>query len=101
MLRHIVLFRWKADASVTALDAFGTKCQSLPNLIGGVERYVAGPQDEGVKGSSSFDFAICIDFADADAFGRYQAHPAHVKFVDEVVRPIVEDRATLQFHVPG
>ena len=45
------------------------------------------------------DFAVVADFADADAWQRYQTHPAHVAVVERHVVPNFERRHAVQLEI--
>ncbi|WP_410050082.1 Dabb family protein [Actinomadura sp. CNU-125] len=54
--------------------------------------------DLGLTGGAH-DFAAVLDFADADAWRAYQEHPAHRALVADLLKPILAERATVQFDV--
>jgi Stress responsive A/B Barrel Domain len=99
MFRHVVMFRWKPGTAPREIEALERSLESLPGEIGEIRGYRFGRDAGEVPGN--FDFAIVADFADAEAWRRYVAHPAHVKLVAERVRPILAERAATQFRVGG
>jgi hypothetical protein len=76
MLRHVVLFTWKADASDVEIRAFAEGLAALPGRIPEIRSYRFGP-DAGLAGGGNDDFALVADFDDAEAYRRYTEHPAH------------------------
>jgi len=65
---------------------------ALPAQIPELRSYVIGTD----VGASAGNF----DVDDVDAFRRYIDHPAHMAVVVERIRPIVADRAAVQYEVP-
>jgi len=47
----------------------------------------------------NFDFAIVADFDDVESFRAYVVHPAHQRLVAENVRPLMTERAAVQFRI--
>ncbi len=47
----------------------------------------------------NFDFAIVADFDDVESFRAYVVHPAHQRLVAEAIRPLVAERAAVQFRI--
>jgi hypothetical protein len=45
------------------------------------------------------DFALVADFADHDAYVAYEEHPAHVRFVQQVLLPVMAQRAAAQIEL--
>jgi hypothetical protein len=97
VLRHVVLFRWKPETRPEQLAALEQALAALPAQVPEIRRYVYGRDARLVEGN--FDFAIVADFADAEAWRRYAAHPAHQELIAEQVRPIVAERAAVQYRL--
>ena len=47
----------------------------------------------------NFDFAVVADVDDVDGFRPYADHPAHIAVIVERIRPILADRAAVQYEV--
>jgi hypothetical protein len=94
MLRHVVLLRWKPDASdharASAIDAIS----SLPSVIEEIRGYSVGT-DLG-ETAGNYDLAIVADFDDAHAYATYRDHPVHVRVITELIRPILDSRTAVQ-----
>ncbi|GAB0496681.1 hypothetical protein MMPV_007995 [Pyropia vietnamensis] len=80
--RHIVLFRFEADATPTskadALTAFRALVSELSSLVLTYEEGT-NVSDEGLDDGLTHIFFM--SFADAAAFQVYKVHPMHVAFV--------------------
>ena len=96
-LRHVVMFRWKAETRPEQLAALERALAALPAQVPEILRYRWGADARLVDGN--FDFAIVAEFADVDAWRRYAAHPAHQKLIAEQIRPIVAERAAVQYRL--
>jgi hypothetical protein len=68
---------------------------ALPAQIPQIRAYRYGADAKLTEGNH--DFAIVADFDDADAFRAYVVHPAHQRLVVENIRPLMAERAAVQF----
>jgi len=104
MIRHIVLMKWRPDADPAAVAEFAENCNRLPEKIPGVRRYQTGADIascQSTKLRDNFDFGVVADFDDYVAFENYLTHEVHRTFVQQHVRPILEDRAAMQMQIDG
>jgi Stress responsive A/B Barrel Domain len=67
----------------------------LPGLIPEILDYRFGA-DAGLA-EGNHDIAVVGRFADAPAYVRYRDHPAHQAFIANVLRPVLANRAAVQF----
>ena len=95
--RHVVLFRWRDDATAEQKRTLEERLNELPGVISELRAYAVGG-DLGVN-SGNFDFAVVADFADRDAYLVYRDHPTHRKVIDECVTPIVAERHAVQYAI--
>jgi hypothetical protein len=97
MIRHVVLFSWVKEATDKQKRQVAEELRTLPALMTGLRAYDAGPSARIVEGN--FDFAVVADFADAQSYLAYRDHPAHRAVVDQVITPIVRERASIQYEI--
>jgi hypothetical protein len=97
MIRHVVMFTWKPEATPAQQEQVLTELRALPPLMKGVRAYHAGP-DAGLV-SGNFDFAVVADFEDAESYLAYRDHPAHRAVIDQTISPIRQERASVQFEI--
>ena len=97
MLRHVVLLRWKPGTSAAQLEALERAIATLPAQIPEIRSYRFGA--DAALTAGNFDFAIVADFADEAGFRSYASHPAHLRFIAEHTRPLVAERAAVQFRI--
>jgi hypothetical protein len=95
IFHHVVMFRWKPGTSAAQLAALERALAALPAQIRELRAYRWGADAKEAAGN--FDFAICADFEDVEAWRAYVAHPAHQRLVAEHVRPLTAERAAVQF----
>ena len=95
MLRHVVLLQLRADAHPDAVHALVDALRALPAHIDAIDEYEVGT-DAGLADDNAA-VAVVAAFADAEGWRTYQDHPAHQEVLTEHVRPLVADRAAIQF----
>jgi hypothetical protein len=97
MLRHVNLLTWKEGTKQAAIDALSEHLSGYAAEIPEIRGLSFG-SDLGLA-EHNVDYAIIVDFDDAEAFSRYLAHPAHGRMVGEFLKPIVEVRRAVQYQV--
>ena len=97
MLRHVVLIRWKPETSDDQKRAVREGLAALPTAIPEIRSYQFG--DDAAIAKGNFEFAIVADFENALDFQTYAAHDAHQKLIAEHIRPILQDRAAVQYEL--
>ncbi|MGI8336548.1 Dabb family protein [Actinomadura scrupuli] len=95
--RHVVLFVWTSEATEEQKAAVTERLSELPGVIPELERYEIGA-DAGIN-EGNFDFAVVADFADREAYLTYRDHPYHREIIADTIRPIVADRAAVQYEL--
>ena len=95
MIRHVVLFTWKPEATQEQREAVAAGLASLPGKVPGVRAYHFGTDAGLVDGNA--DFALTADFDDADAYLVYRNDPVHQAVIAQVINPIVAQRVSAQF----
>ena len=81
-----------ADAVETVKSELLEFTSTLPE----VRSYRCG-SDVGASDMVNFDFAIVAEFDTIDAWRVYDKHPRHDEIRAGVVRPWIEERASVQF----
>ncbi|CAN5265318.1 Dabb family protein [soil metagenome] len=77
MIRHTVLFTLRHPSGSGEERSFVDAAQVLAT-IPGVERFERLRQ---TSATCDFAFALSMEFADERAYGAYNVHPDHVRFV--------------------
>ena len=95
MFRHVVMFRWTPDAGAEAKARVASGLAELPDAIDSIRAYRFG-SDAGLA-EGNWDFVVVADFDDADGYLVYRDHAAHQSVITESIRPILGERAAIQF----
>lgn len=82
MIRHIVLFKFKDTTRQRTIDQIVNEFGKLPNKIGGIVDYQAGPNVSPEQLDKGFTHAFVVTFFDADARDDYLVHEQHLEFVN-------------------
>ena len=98
MFRHVVMFRWTADATAESKARVAAELAKLPQAIETIRHYSFGP-DAGLA-EGNWDFGVVADFDDVDGYLAYRDHGSHQAVIAQWIRPIVADRAALQLTLP-
>ena len=97
MLRHVVLLRWKPGTSAERKQAVREGLAALPAAIPQIRNYQFG--DDAALAEGNFEFAIVADFDSRSDFQLYAAAEAHQRLIAEHIRPILQERAAVQFEI--
>ena len=95
MIRHVVLFRWKDDATEAQKKRAADEVARLPSLVPSVRAFACG-EDVGIN-QGNYHFAVAADFEDPGGYVAYRDNPDHRAMVEEHIVPIAADRAAIQF----
>ena len=95
-MRDVVLGRLRDGADEELLDEALRGLLLLP-MDGLVEMHIG--RDAGLR-EGSWDYAITADFADADAYRRYDADDEHNRLRRELFDVLSEQIARVQFEIP-
>ena len=88
MLNHIVLMKFKPEVSEAQIVDLERALDDLPNRIVEIHTYEFGR--DVVHSGRSYDFALVSAFANLEALGRYQKHPAHLKVLQQIQAMVAE-----------
>ena len=90
------MFRWTPEATREQKERVKDELTRLPALIPQVRAYHIG-EDLGLAGEINFDFAVAADFDDLGGFVAYRDNPEHRAIIAEFIRPIIAERAAVQY----
>lgn len=97
MLRHVVMFTWRPEATDEQKQTVVDNLRRLPSQIEALRSYHVGP-DLGLA-DDNYDFAVVADVDDVDAFHAYRNHPAHQEVLQRDILPILDQRVAVQYEV--
>ena len=79
MLTHVVLFKFKPEATAEQAAQLEAGLKGLPALISEIREFRVGR--DVVRSERSYDLGLVSAFDDLAAMQRYQVHPAHQEVV--------------------
>jgi Stress responsive A/B Barrel Domain len=94
MIRHVVLFHWKPEATDEQKQRAADELAKLPSLVPTILGFALGP-DAGINQGNA-DFAVTADFDDESGYLAYRDDPRHQEIVTGHVGPIVANRTAIQ-----
>ena len=97
MIEHIVLFRWKPEATEEQVAAGMDGLRGLKGSIPGIAALAYGADFSGR--AQGYSHALVIRFSDRASFDAYGPHPAHRAVIETHLRPILESVIGFDFEV--
>jgi hypothetical protein len=95
VLRHVVVFRWKPEATAQDVSKVEAALRGLPEKIPCIHSYRFG-RDLGVQEGNA-DFGMVADFTDEQGLKTYANHPDHQAIINNLIRPILAGREAIQY----
>jgi len=93
--RHVALFRWKPDTTPEEIARVAPALLALSTTLPRLRSYACGP-GLGLT-PTSYDFGVVAEFEDKAGWDAYMADQEHDRIRAELINPIVEARAGIQF----
>jgi len=88
VFRHIVLVKWKSEATEAERQAMREAIERLPSQVPEIVAARIG-LDVG-RGPNNYDMATVFDFEDREAFKRYIASTAHQAYVQGPAKAVAQ-----------
>jgi hypothetical protein len=95
MIRHVVMMRWTPEATQEQKQRVTAELSRLPALLPVLRAYHMGA-DLGVN-EGNYEWAAVADFDDLEGYLTYRDNPEHRAIIAEFIRPIIAERAALQY----
>ena len=95
MIRHVVLFRWKPEATEEQKARVATELSKLPLTVPSIRSFALGT-DAGINQGNA-DFAVTADFDDEAGYLAYRDDPTHREVIRQHITPITAERTAIQF----
>ncbi len=96
VLRHVVLFKFKDDATKEQIQEVVDAFAALPKKIKAIEDFEWGTDVSVENKAKGFTHGFIVTFADTDGRDTYLPHPAHKEF-GKLVGPRVADVLVFDF----
>ena len=90
VLRHVVIFKFKSDASEAQIKEVTDAFAMLPKKIDAIKDFEWGTDVSKENKSKGFTHCFLVTFADQKGLDAYIPHAAHQDFV-KIVGPVIED----------
>lgn len=97
MIEHLVLFRWKPEATVEQIAEVMRGLGGLKDRVPGITSLSTGVDFSGR--AHGYTHALVIRFSDRASFDAYGPHPAHRAVVEDTIVPILADVIDFDFEV--
>lgn len=95
-LRHVVCFKFKADATPEQIGEIVKAFAELPSKIDGITAYEAGTNNSPENLNKGFTHCFVVTFKDEKAREAYLPHAAHQAFVSRL-KPILDDAFVIDY----
>jgi len=96
MLRHVVLFKFKADSSPEQVKKVEDAFRGLPQKVKEVKAFEWGTNNSPEKLNQDFTHCFFVTFTSEKDRDTYLVHPAHKAFV-EVLKPYLDKALVLDY----
>ncbi|NEO28747.1 MAG: Dabb family protein [Kamptonema sp. SIO4C4] len=95
MIEHIVLFKWKTEATHNQITSVLTHLRGMPDKIPDIMDISCG--ENFTNRAQGFTHGLVVRFRDRKALDSYQKHPIHQEIVEEQIKPILADILALDY----
>ena len=96
MLRHVVLFGWKAGADSAAINKVVEGFKALPKKISLIKQFEWGTNNSPEKLNQGLTHCFLVTFASEEDRDAYLVHPAHKEFVT-ILQPVVDKVTVIDY----
>jgi hypothetical protein len=94
MLTHIVLYKLKPGVTEEQVGTLLRQARTILPRIPGAMNIRAGTS---IYHDDPYQCALVMYFDNVEALDKYRVHPTHVKFLEEVVKPLVDEVRRLDY----
>jgi hypothetical protein len=89
VVEHLVMFKFKVDVADSEMEAAAAGLRALKDKIPGVIHITAGKNF--TERSQGHQMGLVVRLKDRDALATYAKHPEHVKVVETLIKPKIEN----------
>ncbi|MBW3542765.1 MAG: Dabb family protein [Planctomycetes bacterium] len=100
LLRHVVLFKFKEEATKEQIRQVEEAFAALPKKIDAIHDFEWGTDVSVENRSKGFTHGFLVTFRDEKGRDEYLPHPAHQEFV-KLALPLVEDVLGFDYRTGG
>ncbi len=95
MIVHLVLFKWKEEATSESILATIEALKRLKSKIPNIIDLSCGKNF--TNRAQGFQHGLMVKFRDRNDLESYQNHPAHQEVVQNLIKPILADIIALDY----
>lgn len=95
MIRHVLLFRFRPDASEAERSVVLAGLAELPSKHSAIRRFGLGPNIS--HRDSTFSYAMTMEFETREELEKYLNCESHERFVADIFRPAIDQRAIASY----
>ena len=95
MVEHLVIFKFNENANNSNKINMVNSLTALKNEISEIKEISCG--ENFTERSQGFGFGLRVLFESESDLNIYLEHPAHVKVVNEVIKPIISDLLVIDY----
>lgn len=96
VLRHIVLFKFKEDATPAQISLVEKSFAQLPSQIKEIQDFEWGTNNSPEQLDKGFTHSFVVTFKTEEARSVYLVHPDHLKFV-AILKPHLDDVLVIDY----
>ena len=96
LLRHVVMFKFKKDATPAQIEEVVKAFGELPKQIDAIHSYEWGTNNSPEMLDKGFTHLFFVTFKDEAGRAAYLPHPAHQAFVAKL-KPILEEPMVIDY----
>lgn len=97
MIRHIAMLTLRPDTPGDHVDRLVAELRALPSLIPEIDDYEVGVDLGLAEGNATV--AVVARFRDTDDWATYRTHPEHVRVIEELILPALDQRSGIQYEL--
>jgi Stress responsive A/B Barrel Domain len=97
MIEHIVLFKWKTEATSEQIKAAIDNLKALKDKIPGIIDLSCG--ENFCDRSQGFQHGLVVRFDNKTSLENYAPHPDHQEVVVNFIRPILADIIAVDYEI--
>lgn len=95
MIVHIVLFKWKEEATLASIAATMEALKDLKSKVPCIIDLSCGQNF--TQRAQGFQYGLVVTLSTRSDLETYQSHPAHQEVVQNLIKPILADIIALDY----
>ena len=97
MIEHIVLFKWKPEASDLQISEAINSLRALKSKIPGIIDLSCGKNFS--ERGQGFQHGLVVRFNNRESLKNYLPHPSHQEIFQNLIKPILADIIAIDYEI--